>query len=76
MNPVVNPERGGCRFIVTTTDEGKPLLQLELFHNTVSRLKAVTVGFEVLTGTTSDQAKSLVDAMNERIIGVIVTSSG
>jgi hypothetical protein len=69
----VKPERSGCRFIVTTTDEGKPLLQLELFHNTVSRLKSLIVGFEVLTGTSPDQAKSLADAINERVIGVTVT---
>ena len=72
----VNPERSGCRFIVTTTDEGKPLLPLELFYDTVSRLKSLTVGFEVLTGTTADQAKSLADAINERVIGVIVTPKG
>jgi hypothetical protein len=52
----VNPERSGCRFIVTTTDGGKPLLQLELFHNTVSNLKSLIVGFEVLARTTPDQA--------------------
>jgi hypothetical protein len=72
----VNPERSGCRFIVTKTDEGKPLIQLELFHNTVPSLKSLIVGFEVLTGTTPDQAKSLADAMNERIIGVNVTPQG
>ena len=28
-------ERGGSRFVVTT-DEGKPQIRLELFHDTVS----------------------------------------
>src|SRR5690348_15090518 len=54
-----NSERGGCRFVVTKTDEGKPVIQLELFHDTVSRLKSFKVGFEVLSGTTPDQAKNL-----------------
>ena len=36
-------------------------------------LKSITVGFEVLSGTTLDQTRALVDAMNERIIGVAVS---
>jgi hypothetical protein len=69
----MNSERGGCRFVVIKTDEGKPMIQLEMFHDTVSRLNAVNVGLEVLSGTTLDQARTLVDAINERIVGVIIT---
>jgi hypothetical protein len=39
----------------------------------VSGLRALSVGFEVLGGVTLEQARTLVDAMNERIIGVIIT---
>jgi hypothetical protein len=46
---------------------------LELFHDSVSGLKALSLGFELLSGTTLEQAKALVDTMNERIVGVIVT---
>ena len=72
----MNPERGGCRFVVAKTDEGKPIVQLELFHETVPRLKGFQVGFEVLSGTTLEQARTLVEALNERIVGVIVTPRG
>ena len=65
-------ERSGSRFAVRTV-EGKAVIQLELFHGTASGLKAVSIAFELLGGTTWDQAKELVDAMNERIVGVIVT---
>jgi hypothetical protein len=68
-------ERGGCRFVVTT-DEGKPQIRLELFHDTVSSLRSTKVEFEVLSGTTADQARTLVGAMNEMILGVIVTPNG
>jgi hypothetical protein len=68
-------ERGGCRFVVTT-DEGKPQIRLELFHDTVSSLRSTKVEFEVLSGTTADQARTLVGAMNEMILGVIVTPKG
>jgi hypothetical protein len=67
--------RGGCRFVVTT-DEGKPQIRLELFHDTVSSLRSVKIEFEVLSGTTADQATTLVGAMNEMILGVIVTQIG
>jgi hypothetical protein len=31
------------------------------------------IGFEMLSGTTLEQARTLVEAMNERIVGVAVT---
>jgi len=65
-------ERSGCRFGVQT-EEGKPVIRLDLFHDTVSGLRSVSVGFELLSGTTLEQARALVDSMNERIIGVMVT---
>ena len=73
FNMTLRAERSGCRFAVAKTDEGKPMIQLELFHDTVSHLRLLTVGFEVLGGVTPEQARTLVDSMNERIVGVIVT---
>jgi hypothetical protein len=67
-----NSERSGSRFAVKI-QEGKPVIQLELFHDTVAGLKAVSVGFELLGGTTTDQANTMVKAMNETIVGVMVT---
>ena len=66
-------ERSGSRFLVTS-DQGKPVIQLDLFHDTVAGLKSLSVGFELLSGTTLEQARALVDVMNERIVGVIVTA--
>jgi hypothetical protein len=39
----------------------------------VPRLKGFNVGFELLSGTTLDQARTLVDEINARIVGGIVT---
>jgi hypothetical protein len=64
-------ERSGSRF-VARTDDDKTVIELELFHDTVPALKPLSVGFELLSGTTLAQAKTLVDAMNERIVGIIV----
>ena len=65
-------ERSASRFAVKT-DEGKVLIRLEVFHDTVAALKSASVAFELLAGTTAEQASALVDAMNERIVGVMVT---
>lgn len=66
-------ERSGSRFVVANTDDGVPLIRLELFHETVASLKSLAIGFEMLSGTTLEQTRTLVDAMNERIVGVAVT---
>ena len=50
------------------------MIKLQLFHDTVAGLRSITVGFEMLSGTTLEQTRTLVDKMNERIIGVAVTA--
>ena len=67
---ILSTERTGCRFIIVQTDAG-PEIKLELFQD-VPSLKAFSIGFEMLRGITLAQAKALVDAMNERVIGVTV----
>jgi hypothetical protein len=67
-------ERSGCRFVAVQGEDGIPSIRLELFHDTVSALKSFTVGFDVLSGTTTAQLKALLDMMNERIVGIVVTS--
>lgn len=70
---MTKPELSGCRFVLSNTDVGTPTIKLELFHTTAPSLKDLSIGFEVLSGVTLDQAKTLVDQMNERIIGVVIT---
>ena len=48
-------ERSGSRFLVTS-DEGKPVIHLDLFHDTVAALKSLSLGFELLIGTMLEQA--------------------
>jgi hypothetical protein len=68
-------ERGGCRFIAASTSEGKPAIAMELFHDTVPALATASIAFELLGGTTVAQARGLAEAMNERILGIVVTHS-
>jgi len=69
----LRPERSGSRFVAAQTQDGSPSIRLELFHDSVPSLKSLTVGFELLSGTTPAQLKALLDVMNERIVGTIVT---
>ena len=66
-----NVERGGCRFILKTNG-GETRIEMELFHATVPALADAILSFEMLGGITPEQAKSLADTMNDRIIGVVV----
>jgi hypothetical protein len=68
-------ERSGSRFVAAQTEDGRTSIRLELFHDSVPALRFLTVGFEVLGGTTPEQLKALLDAMNERIVGTIVTAA-
>jgi hypothetical protein len=36
-------------------------------------LKDATVDFELLNGTTQDQAKKLAESVNDRVTGVLIT---
>ena len=66
-------ERSSSRFVAARTEDGGPSIRLEVFHQSIPSLKFLTIGFEVLSGTTPAQLKALLDAMNERIVGTIVT---
>jgi hypothetical protein len=72
-NQVLAPksQRSGSRFVAEQTDHG-PEIRLELFHE-VPSLATFSIGFEMLRGVTLLEAKKLVEMMNERIVGVIVT---
>jgi hypothetical protein len=46
---------------------------LELLHeNRMEHLNTLSIGFELLNDVTLEQARTLIDAMNEKISGVIV----
>jgi hypothetical protein len=56
--------------------QSRPIvIEVRPHHDTVSALRGVQVGFELLNGITLAQARKLLDAMNENVIGVTVTTS-
>jgi hypothetical protein len=67
---MTNVDRGNCRFVVTSTNDGKPAVRMELFHDSVPALSGTTLNFELLSGATAQDAKKLAESMNEWILGI------
>lgn len=63
-------QRGSCRLKAVAGTDGKPVIKLEIFQ-TVPLLADVSIEFELLGGTTLEQARKLADSINERILAVV-----
>jgi hypothetical protein len=70
---MANTERGSCRFKAMQGTDGKSVIRMEMFHQTVPSLADMTLDFELLSGTTPDQARKAAESMNDRVIGVLIT---
>ena len=68
-----NVGRSGCSFSADKTADGKAQIRLKLFHDTIPALAGSSIEFELLTGTTVEQARRLVEGMNERILSMIIS---
>jgi hypothetical protein len=69
----VATEKSGVAFNINRSG-GPIVIELRLHHETISTLKGVHIGFELLNGIGLEQAKKLVEALNENVIGLLVTS--
>ena len=72
-NLMANIERDSCRFKAVQGVDGKFVVRMEMFHKTVSALADATVDFELLNGSTQDQARKLAESMNDRVTGVLIS---
>jgi hypothetical protein len=66
-------ERSNCRFIVQQAENGKPVLVLQFFQQTIPVLKEAILGFDLLGGTQAEEAKKLAEMLNERVLDMFVT---
>ena len=67
-------ERAGVGFGIGRQG-GSTVLEVRPHHDTIPVLRGLQVGFELLNGITPEQAKKIVDMLNENIIGVLITSA-
>ena len=68
-----NTARSNCRFNVEKSSDGQLVLIVQVMHETIPALRNSVVGFDLLRGIRADQAKKLVDALNEYVLDVFVT---
>jgi hypothetical protein len=73
MHTVVT-ERSNCRFIIRKSGNEQPRLMAELFQR-VSSLKDAKLGFELLNGTSVEQAKKIAAFLNEHVLNVFVETT-
>ena len=67
-------ERAGVSFGIGR--QGGPIvIEVRPYHDTISTLRGVQVGFELLNGLTLEQAKKILEVLNENVIGVLVTTA-
>ena len=56
--------------------QGGPIvIEVRPHHDTISALRGVQVGFELLNGITLERAKKILEVLNENVIGVLVTTA-
>jgi hypothetical protein len=67
-------ERAGVGFGIGRPG-GTVVLEVHTHHDVISALRGVKFGFELLNGITEEQAKKILDLLNENVIGVLVTTS-
>jgi hypothetical protein len=67
-------ERAGVGFTVGR-QSGATVLEVHTHHNVIATLRGVQIGFELLNGITAEQAKKILDLLNENVIGVLVSTS-
>jgi hypothetical protein len=70
---MANVERDSCRFKAIQGPDSKCVIRMEMFHQTMPLLAGATVDFELLNGTTLDQAKKVADSMNDRVTGMLIS---
>jgi len=66
-------ERANCRFVIKQTSDGKPQIVIERYHQSISILNNTVLGFDLLGGTTLEQAKKIVSVLNENVLNMFVT---
>jgi hypothetical protein len=65
-------ERSNCRFTVQEAGDGKPLLVVQLYQETIPALRKTVCGFDLLGGTRIADARKLAELLNERVLDMFV----
>lgn len=67
-------ERAGVGFSIGRQG-GSTLIEVRPHHDIILALSGVQIGFELLNGISDQQAKKILDVLNENVIGVLVRTA-
>lgn len=70
--PTTKIEKSGISFAINR-QAGPIVIEVRPHHDTISAFRGVQVAFELLNGITLDQAKRILDVLNENVVGVVTT---
>jgi hypothetical protein len=68
-------QRSNCRFVVQQAFDGKPIVIVQLYQDTIPSLRKVVIGFDLLGGTQAAQANKVAALLNEHVLDVFVTGT-
>jgi len=76
-SPMPEPkiQRSNCRFLVQESGDGKPVVIVQLYQDTIPIFQDITIGFDLLGGTQAQQAKKVAELLNEHVLDVFVTGT-
>jgi hypothetical protein len=74
MMAVEKIQKAGVSFAIGK--QSSPIvIEVRPNHDTISSLKGVRLGFELLNGITPVQAKKIVDTLNENLVGLVAVTA-
>jgi hypothetical protein len=73
--PEAKTQRSNCRFVVQDTPDGKPVVVVQLYQDTIPILHKVVIGFDLLGGTQPGQARKVTELLNEHVLDLFVTGT-
>ncbi|MGA7078599.1 MAG: hypothetical protein WBQ43_18305 [Terriglobales bacterium] len=65
-------EKAGISFGIKRQN-GPIVIEVRPHHDTISALRGIQLGFELLNGINVEQARKILEVLNENVIGVVVT---
>ena len=68
-------DRSNCRFTVQQGSEGKVLLVVQLYQDTIPLLKDVSLGFDLLGGMRVEEARKVAEVLNEHVLDIFITTT-
>jgi hypothetical protein len=67
-------ERAGVGFSIGRQG-GSTLIEVRPHHDIIPALRGVQIGLELLNGISAQQAKKILEVLNENVVGVLVSTA-